>query len=305
MPAYTEPDKVTSLEQAAAHVADGDVVAIGGALSARQPMALVRELIRQGRRDLHVVGSAHGIDVDLLVGAGVLRVVEESYVGFEQDFGLAPAYRRAAESGRIELRESCCYTILQQLRAAEYGLPFMPVRGILGTGIRALHPEYGEVECPFTGQRLVAVPALSPDVALIHGLMADRRGNVHLARPLVLDERFAFASKKVVVTVERVAPASEVAEAGIVLPYFTVNAVVEAPHGAHPTSCYPGYAYDRAHLGQWVEAAATDDGVGRYLERYVFGPATEEGYLKVVGEERLAALAAWSVSDEQWKQLFS
>jgi glutaconate CoA-transferase subunit A len=303
--AYTEPDKVVDLSEAAGHVADGDMVALGGALSYREPMALVRELIRQGRRDLHVVGSAHGIDVDLLVGAGALRVVEESYVGYEQDFGLAPAYRRAAETGGLEVRESCCYTILQQLRAAEYGIPFMPVRGILGTDIRRLHPEYAEIRCPFTNQRLVAVPALAPDVALIHGLMADRRGNVHLARPLVLDERFGFASRKVVVTVERIASEREVAEAGVVLPYFAVTAVVEAPFGAHPTSCYPHYVYDRAHVGEWVKAAADVQGVGQYLERYVLAPGSEEAYRDLVGADRLAALGEWSVSDKRWLELLS
>ncbi|MGH8929440.1 MAG: CoA transferase subunit A [Egibacteraceae bacterium] len=301
--AFTEPDKVTSLAEAVAHVADGDIVALGGALSYREPMALVRELIRQGRRGLHVVGSAHGIDVDLLVGAGVVAVVEESYVGYEQDFGLAPAYRRAAESGRLSVRESCCYTILQQLRAAEYGIPFMPVRGILGTDIGRLHPEYKEIECPFTGQRLVAVPALAPDVALIHGLMADRRGNVHLARPLVLDERFTFASRKVIVTVERVASASEVAEAGVVLPYFAVTAVVEAPYGAHPTSCYPHYTYDRTHMGEWVKAAASDEGAGHYVKRYVL--SSEEAYRREVGAERLHELGEWSRSDERWRELLS
>jgi glutaconate CoA-transferase, subunit A len=303
--AFTEPDKLVSLEQAAGHVADGDVVALGGALSYREPMALVRELVRAGRRDLHLIGSAHGVDVDLLVGAGAVRVLEESYVGYEQDFGLAPAYRRAAESGTLVLRETCCYTLLQQLRAAEYGIPFMPVRGILGTGIHRLHPEYGEIRCPFTNQRLVAVPALAPDVALIHGLLADRRGNVHLARPLVLDERFTFASRKVVVTVERIASQSEVAEAGVVLPYFAVTAVVEAPYGAHPTSCYPHYTYDRAHLGEWVKAAGADEGVRQYLDRYVLGPGGEEGYRKTVGEGRLRALGEWSVSDERWKELLS
>jgi glutaconate CoA-transferase, subunit A len=303
--AFTEPDKLVSLEEAAGHVADGDVVALGGALSYREPMALVRELVRARRRDLHLVGSAHGIDVDLLVGAGAVRVLEESYVGYEQDFGLAPAYRREAESGGLVLRETCCYTLLQQLRAAEYGIPFMPVRGILGTGIRDLHPEYGEIRCPFTGQRLVAVPALAPDVALIHGLLADRRGNVHLARPLVLDERFTFASRKVIVTVERVASPSEVAEAGVVLPYFAVTAVVEAPYGAHPTSCYPHYTYDRAHLGEWVKAAGTDEGVHQYLDRYVLGPGGEEGYRRSVGEGRLRALGEWSASDERWKELLS
>src|SRR6266536_3084721 len=147
---HLDTDKLVDLDRAAATVADGALVALGGGLSARLPMALVRELIRQHRRDLHVVGSAHGIDVDLLIAAGAIAVCEESYVGFEQDFGLAPAYRRAAETGAVEVRESCCATVLAQLRAAEFGLPFMPVRGVKGSDIRRLHPEYREMTCPAT-----------------------------------------------------------------------------------------------------------------------------------------------------------
>jgi len=302
----TQPDKRRSLAEAVELVRDGDTVALGGALSYREPMAMVRELVRQGRRDLRLVGSAHGIDVDLLVGAGVAGSVEESYVGFEQDLGLAPAYRRAAESGSIEIRETCCYTLLQQLRAAEYGLPFMPVRGVAGTGILDLHPEYGEIACPFTGERFVAVPALAPDVALIHGLCADRRGNVHLRRPLVLDERFAHAAKRVIVTVEQLVECDAVTAAGVVLPSFLVDAVVEAPFGAHPTSCYPHYAYDRPHLREWVQAAGSDDGVDAYLERYVTGPAGgEAGYREAVGDGRLAALGEWEDSTERWMEIAS
>jgi glutaconate CoA-transferase, subunit A len=303
MSAYTDPDKRASLPEAAALVLNGDVVAVGGALSYREPMALVRELIRQGRRDLHVVGSAHGIDVDMLVAARAVGVVEESYVGYEQDFGLAPAYRRAAESGKVAVRETCCYTILQQLRAAEYGIPFMPVRGIAGTDIQGLHPEYAEIASPFTNERLIAVPALSPDVALIHGLLADRRGNVHLARPLVLDERFAFASQKVVVTVEKIVSRSEVAAAGIVLPYFVVTAVVEAPYGAHPTSCYPYYTYDRDYLAEWIKAAGDDDAAREHLERYAVVGGSEADYLTVVGKDRLQGLREWDSSDERWQEL--
>ena len=295
-------DKRCTLAEAAALVADGDTVALGGALSHRLPMALVRELVRLGRRDLRLVGSAHGIDVDLLVGAGVAGTVEESYVGYEQDLGLAPAYRRAAEAGTVAIRETCCYTLLQQLRAAEYGLPFMPVRGVAGTGIRDLHPEYAEIECPFTGQRLVAVPPLAPDVALIHALSADRHGNVHLRRPLVLDERFAHAAKRVVVTVETLADTAAVEGAGIVLPYFLVDAVVEAPFGAHPTSCYPHYAYDRAHLRGWVEAARDEDGVAAYLTEFVTAGG-EAAYLDAVGRGRLSALREWGASTDRWAEL--
>jgi glutaconate CoA-transferase subunit A len=305
MPFFMDPDKLVTLEQAAARVNDGDVVALGGGLSARLPMALVRELIRQGRRDLHLVGSAHGIDVDLLVAATAVSTCEESYVGFEQDLGLAPSYRRAAEGGEIRIAESCCITILTQLRAAEAGVPFLPVRGVKGSDIRSLHPEYAEITCPFTGEVLIAVPALSPDVALIHASVGDRRGNLHFDKPYVLDERFASASKRVVATVERLASTEEVRAAGITVPAHLVAAVAEAPFGAHPTSCYPDYAYDRTHLREYVAAAATMEGATEYLERFVLGAATEEGYRKLLGEESLERLRGWNTSTQAWKELFA
>ncbi|MGQ0573579.1 MAG: CoA transferase subunit A [Pseudonocardia sp.] len=286
-------DKRATLAEAGALVADGATVALGGGLCARLPMALVRELVRQRRRDLHVVGSAHSIDVDLLVAAGAIKICEESYVGFEQDLGLAPAFRRAAETGAIEVRESCCVTVLAQLRAAEMGLPFLPVRGVKGTDIGSLHPEYALVTCPFTGEELVVVPPLAPDVALVHAPLGDAAGNLHLDQPYVLDERFAHASRMVVATVDRLVPTAEVAAAGVVIPAHTVGAVVEAPFGAHPTSCYPGYAYDRPHLAEYVRDPVA------YIDRYVL--PGEDAYGAAVDRERLTR---WSESDEAWQGLF-
>ena len=303
---HLDPDKVVDLPAAAAYVGDGALVAIGGGLSARLPMALVREMLRQGRTNLHVVGSAHGLDVDLLVAAGAVSICEESYVGFEQDFGLAPAYRRAAETGAIELRESCCATILNQLRATALGIPFIPVRGIIGSDMRKLHPEYREVECPFTGETIVVVPPLRPDVALLHAPIGDEKGNLHLDRPYVLDEHFAFAAREVVATVDRLVSTAEVEAAGITIPAHLVSAVAEVPYGAHPTSCYPGYAYDRAHLKEYVKAAtAGQEQADAYLERYVHGCPTEEAYRKLVGPDRLEALGSYTDSVEAWKELFS
>jgi len=304
MAVHLEPDKVVDLDAAVATVPDGALVALGGGLSARLPMALVRELLRQGRRDLHVIGSAHSIDVDLLVAGGAVGVCEESYVGFEQDLGLAPAFRRAAQAGAIDVRESCCGTLLMQLRAAEFGVPFLPVRGIRGSDIRRLHPEYRDVVCPFTRETLVAVPALRPDVALLHASLGDGHGNLHLEQPYVLDERFAGASRRVVATVERLVSTAMVAAAGITIPAHLVSAVIEVPYGAHPASCYPDYAYDRAHLVEYTSAARSDDGVARYLTRYVAGAPTEEIYRKLIGDEQLDALRRWSESTEAWKDLF-
>lgn len=302
---FLDPDKRVDLPTAAARVADGSVVALGGGLSARLPMALVRELIRQGRRDLHVVGSAHSIDVDLLIAAGALAVCEESYVGFEQDLGLAPAYRRAAQEGSIVVRESCCVTMLTQLRAAEMGLPFLPVRGIKGTDMRRLHPEYAETTCPFTGEVLVAVPPLVPDVALLHAPLGDMRGNLHLEQPYVLDERFAGASRAVVATVDRLVSTEEVAAAGITVPAHLVAAVSEVPYGAHPASCYPGYAYDRQHLSTYVDAARDPESAAAYVREWVLAPGGEAAYRDRIGAERLDALSAWSDSTDTWKEIFA
>lgn len=227
MGVHLAPDKHTGLQEAARLVQPGSMVALGGGLSARLPMALVRELIRAGISDLHVVGSAHSIDVDLLAAAGSISVCEESYVGYEQDHGLAPAFRRAAQEGSLEARESCCDTILTQLRAAEMGLPFLPVHGVKGTDIEALHPEYSRITCPFTGEVFVAVPPIAPAAALIHAPLGDREGNLYIEQPYVLDEHFAMASKMVVATVDRIASSEEVAGAGIVIPFYRVAAVAE------------------------------------------------------------------------------
>jgi len=297
-------DKRASLADAIALVGDGAIVALGGGLCARLPMAMVRELVRQGRRGLHLVGSAHSIDVDMLVAAGAVRRLEESYVGFEQDLGLAPAYRRAAEEGTIEVAESCCATILAQLRATEMGLPFLPVRGVRGSGIAGLHPEYAEITCPFTGETLVAVPALRPDVALLHAPSGDRYGNLHLEQPYVLDERFAAASAAVIATVDELVTTDEVAASGVIIPGHLVAAVVEVPFGAHPTSCYPRYAYDRGHLREYVSAAQSGPAdLDKYLATYVNG--SEESYRAAVGPDRLAALTTWSESTAAWQELFA
>jgi glutaconate CoA-transferase, subunit A len=296
-------DKRASLAAAVSLAGDDTTVALGGGLSARLPMAMVRELVRQGRRGLHLVGSAHGIDVDLLVAVGAVRRCEESYVGFEQDLGLAPAYRRAAEEGTIEVAESCCATILAQLRASEMGLPFLPVRGVRGSDIRQLHPEYAEITCPFTGELLVAVPALRPAVALLHAPVGDRYGHLHLEQPYVLDERFAAASQLVIATVDELVGTDEVVAAGVTIPGHLVAAVVEAPFGAHPTSCYPRYAYDRDHLREYVSAAQSGpDALEKYLATYVNG--SEESYRAAVGTDRLAALTTWSRSTAAWQELF-
>jgi len=307
-PIYTDPDKRKSLDDLASLVADGAVIAVGGGLSSREPMALLRAILRRSITGLTVVGSAHGIDIDLLSAGGALTRSSESYVGFEQDFGMAPNYRRALESGAVKAEDSCCYTLVQQLRAAIQGLPFMPMRSVRGTSFPSLHPEYRKMVCPFTGEELLLVPAIEPDVALIHAQYGDARGNLVIQGPPVADLLFAKASRMVLATIEEIVPTSRLGElGGVHIPYFYVTAVSEVPMGAHPTACYPFYAYDRPHTELYYDAArkGADTFCAEYLDIFVHGAADHADYLaQIGGKATRARLASWSGGLEAWKQLY-
>ena len=305
---YTQADKRCDLASLVAHVREGDCVAIGGGLSWREPMAALRELVRQKIKGLKLVGSAHGIDVDLLCGAGAVAVSAESYVGFEQDFGMAPNYRRACESGTVEVRDSCCYTLVQQLRAAIAGLPFMPIRSVRGTGFMHIDPDYKTMRCPFTGEELVLVPALQPDVAILHAHYGDAHGNLHIQGPPVADILFAKASTKVIATVENIVPPEQLTEVGVTIPYFYVTALTEVAYGAHPTACYPFYAYDRAHTAEYYRFASDGAEAFRdlYLQPYVYGCPSHAEYLEVIGgAEALKRLASWKQGSDAWMDLYA
>ncbi len=304
---YTQTDKSCDLSSLIAHVHPGDCIAIGGGLSSREPMATLRELVRQAIGNLSLVGSAHGIDVDLLCGAGLVAESAESYVGFEQDFGMAPNYRRACESGTVWMSDSCCYTLVQQLRAAIAGLPFMPMRSVRGTGFMAMHPEYKTMICPYTGEELLLVPALKPDVAIIHAQYGDAQGNLHIEGPPVADILFAKASKKVIATVEKILPTEQITEMGVTIPYFYVSAVAEVTYGAHPTACYPFYAYDRRHTEEYHRLASEgEEAFQAYLQTYIYGCDSQAQYLETIGGmDSLERLASWQQGTEAWQALYA
>lgn len=305
---FTGENKECGLGELVSHVKRNDCIAVGGGLSWREPMAALSELIRQDIGNLTVVGSAHGIDIDLLCGAGMVSVSGESYVGFEQDFGMAPNYRRACESGQVRVADSCCYTLVQQLRAAISGIPFMPIRSVQGSSFMTLHPEYKTMTCPYTGDELVLVPALQPDITILHAQYADKHGNLHIEGPPVADILSAKAAKKVIATVEKIISQEELAGKGVTIPYFYVTAISEVAYGAHPTSCYPFYAYDREHTSLYYEAArvSRETFVESYLQPYVFNISTNEDYIAAVGgEERLTKLREWNTGAQQWMALYA
>jgi glutaconate CoA-transferase subunit A len=304
----TVADKRVGLDDLAAMVKDGDVVAVGGGLSSREPMAILRAMLRRKVRDLRVVGSAHGIDIDLLCGAGAVSCSSESYVGFEQDFGIAPNYRRACEAGDVRVDDSCCYTVVQQLRAAVMGLPFMPIRSARGTGFPALHPEYKMMTCPYTGEELLLVPALQPDVAILHAQYGDQQGNLRIEGPPVLDRLFAKASRLVIASVEKIVSTKRLVElGGITIPYFYVAALSEVAMGAHPTACYPFYAYDRQHTARYYEVArgGAERFAADYLKPFVQDCADHDSYRRLIGgEETSRRLASWAEGNDAWMSLY-
>ncbi len=306
-PIATNVNKVTELDAMISCVANGDCLAIGGGLSAREPIAALHALIRSGCNNLELIGSAHGIDIDLLCGAGAVAICAESYVGFEQDFGMAPNYRRASESGAVQIRDNCCYTLVQQLRATISGVPFMPITSVSGTDLMGLHPEYKTMICPFTGKDIVLVPALQPDVAIIHAQYGDQHGNLHIQGPPVADVLFAKAARTVIATVERIVSREELSEKGVTIPYFYVSALAEVPFGAHPTSCYPLYAYDRAHYKTYYDAAKQGAKTfhERYVEPYILSCSSHHAYFeKIGGENTRTRLSEWRESHEQWMRLY-
>ena len=293
-------EKLTTLEDAAALVRDGDTVAIQNMATQAAPMALVRELIRQSRRDLGVVCLVGGISVDWLAAAGAMNRLIGAAVSMEQ-FGLCQRYRKAVEAGAIRVEELSETALNARLGAGARNLPFLPTRGLIGTDLIDVNDNLLMLDDPFGGPSVVACKALVPDVALVHAHKADRFGNIGY-EPTALWPDLGImpkAATTVIVTAEEIVD-SEVLRANpdrTVLPGFMVDAVVEAPFGAHPTSFSPRYGYDTAMHLEWIGAARDDEAVAAFMEKYVTGPADHAAYLEAVGgTERQAALTDWEAS---------
>lgn len=279
-------DKHVTLEEAAARVPDGATVAIGGLSMNGSPMALVRELVRQGRRNLTVVAIVNGMAVDWLIAGGCVGRVITALVSFE-GLGLARTSRRAAKSGAIEVEEYSEYLLIARLRAAATRVPFIPTKAGLGTDILALHPHTTRLESdPATGEPYVACTPLPVDVALVHAHAADGQGNVRVEPKLVwMDNELVNAAQTTLVTVERrIAHEAVVAAPSLTTyPRFVVDAVVEVPWGAYPNSCYPAYGHDAGFYADYVQAARDAQVFAAFWRERVAGPATHAAFLAANG----------------------
>jgi glutaconate CoA-transferase subunit A len=247
----TKTNKVQSLAEAASLVRSGDCLALGGMTLYRRPVAFVNALLRQpdGPRDLTLMCFTCGYESDLLIGAGRVRCVRTCYFGLEA-FGLAPMFTQAANRGEIEIMEESEASLSFGLRATLAKVGFMPGRGWIGTDMLRLRPDVRTIQDPYSGEELVAFPAVRPDVAVIHALEADRAGNALIGRNQGVDIELALAAATVIITAETVVDALD--RADIISPLAT--AVVHTPRGAWPTSCHPLYPLAGEELLSYVDA---------------------------------------------------
>ncbi|HSB72949.1 MAG TPA: CoA-transferase [Candidatus Methylomirabilis sp.] len=289
--------KLTGLPEAARLVSSGSSIAIGGSIIRRSPVAFVRELIRQGVKGLHVLGFPAGITTDMLAGAGALRRVEAVYEGLFQ-FGMSHNFRRGVEAGEIEVRDFPETAMIARFRAASQGIGFLPTRVLLGTGMAAHNPEQiREITCPFTGEKYHAVEAATSDFTVIHGYVGDEFGNVQW--PVQrdsddIDSIIAKAAKRLIVTVEKIVPHEEILRQPTLtyIPHRWVEAIVEAPFGAHPGSCDGYYDEDEEHMRYYQACSKEPGGFKAYAAEYIYGVKDHWDYLqKAVTVQRLFNLS--------------
>jgi glutaconate CoA-transferase subunit A len=258
-----------STGQVARLVAEGELVAIGGMHMHNNPMALIREVVRKEVPVKQLLTSPSGsMGADVLIGAGLVEEVLTSYIGFEH-LGLAPCFRRAVESGRLRVRDLSEGALTHGLYAGASGIPFIPLpRGEeLADVWRANTDDFRQGTDPFSSESVLAVRALRPDVALIHAKAADEAGNAMFVGAYFTDRLMAMAAKRVVIQVEKIASANEVASrpAGTTLPGFLVDMVVVVPGGCLPTSSMGTYDYDETALREYLKLAKTPDGFQQYV----------------------------------------
>jgi acyl CoA:acetate/3-ketoacid CoA transferase alpha subunit len=276
-------NKVAKLTDIGRLVKDGDSVAIGGAWLSSHPMALVRQLIRSGIRNLNVMTILGSVDIDLLVGAGCVDRLMFSFVSMEA-YGLPPNFRRAIEKGDLKYDEISGLAIIIGFEATGRGVPFLPYRGPFGSDYLKQRPDfYKKIVCPFTGEEMTAVPAIKPDVAIIHAQRADPAGNIQIEGTAGSDLELAKAAKRVIVSVEEVVPTEVLRENPFKtkIPRIYVDMVIEQPFGAHPCSLVPSYVADPWHMMTYMDMAAKPDTFKSYLDQYVM--KSEDEYLEAAG----------------------
>lgn len=278
-------------EAVARFVPDGASVCMGTALEALIPFAAGHELIRQRRRDLTLVGPISDILFDQLIAAGCVRRIQAAWVG-NVSAGLGHNYRRAVERGvprPIEVEDHSNLTMAAALQAGAMGAPYLPTRSLLGTGLLDSNPSFKQALDPFSGDPVVLVPALTPDVAILHVQRSDPEGHAHCWGTLGVTRQAALAARRVIIVAEEIRPRELIlSDPGLVLaPALKVAAVVHEPFGAYPSPVQGCYRRGHDFFHRYHEESRTEEGTRAWLDRWVYGAADWTGFCALLGEDAL------------------
>ncbi len=285
-------EKLCSLAEAAKLIKNGSRITFGGFTIHNHPMAFIYELIRQGVKDLTIVGFTNGNEVDILVGAGCVKRIETCYVGLEK-FGVAPNFRRAVEKGEIEVVEYSEDLAIERFQCSARGDPFIPSRILFGSDIPKYNRDIKEGVSPLDGGKYHAIPPADPEWVIVHTPMGDRYGNAlyfpNMQLPMNWDLVMTRTTNKVIVTVEQIIDRERVLRLSHLnmIPRFRNVAIVEAPYGAHPSSYLQLYNFDAEHLTMYARLARDPAEFKKYLDKYVYGVKSHLDYLKLIGVENL------------------
>lgn len=281
-------DKVMSLTEAVSLIRDGDHVALGGNTFSRTPFAAVWEIVRQRRKRLTVSRSITSTEGDLLLLGGCVEKYMTSWFGQGIVWGLSRVLRDHVENGRVTYEEWSHMSLGMMYRAGAMGLPFMPTRVMMGSDMPdALVTRLERMTCPYSGDPLLLLPAINPDVAVIHVQRADRYGNAQHDGLPFMDTDLALAADKVILTAERIIPNDEIRAAPdrTRIPFLAVEAVVEVPHGSAPhecAGCYEPYTRVMDAYAETTRAGGVEAG-REYLRRHVLEPGSWADFLRSVG----------------------
>ena len=261
-------DKRVSIEESLRDLGDGASIVIGGWGPYRKPMALVRAIARSPAKDLTILSFA-GMDLDLLIGTGKVKTAVFGFVSFEVAPGGPGNFKRARQEGTLQMKELSEYMFIAQFKAAAERHPFYPTRSGIGTDILNINPEIKTIKDPYTNQTLVAMPAATPDYAMIHVNEADETGNGRILGDPYLDSLFVRTARKVIMSAERILPVGRIQNHSILGSW--VDVVVEAPQGAYPGDCYPEYDIAHKEFKRYGDAAKGAESFQQYLGEIVKG----------------------------------
>lgn len=312
MSTYPEiAEKIMSLEEAVRRfIKNGCQLTIGGFTVVRNPMAVAYEIIRQGIKDIHLVCHSHGQALDVLIGAGCVKRLEIAYGGNGRYAPTCIRFKKAIQQGELQLEDYSNYQMSLRFLAGAIGIPFISTKSGLGSDLlnlegfsneirkerKVANKKFAIMQNPFNDDEdnVVLLPALTPDVAIIHAQYAGEDGTIRIKGLTFADIEEAKSADVVIVTCEEIVPRSFIRldPDQNSLPPFFVDAIVKIPYGAHPTGCFVFYDYDPKHLNLYKKIAGDDKLFRQYLDEWVYGVSTHDEYLNKIGSEMLLKIKA-------------